>query len=145
MKYFWEKIRITGLQSCWEWQAYKSRTGYGSFSVWNKETKTYKCWRAHRLAYTLIRGPIPEGLVLDHLCRNRACCHPFHLEAVTQAENKRRDALDVCKRGHPRTSDNLYGKACKMCYKVYQKDPEYRQRSAESTRRWRIRQKRMAS
>jgi len=49
-----------------------------------------KPWNLHRLVYTLVVGPIPDGLVLDHLCCNKACCNPAHLEPVTQSENIRR-------------------------------------------------------
>lgn len=64
---------------------------------------------AHRVAYEQRYGPIADGLHLDHLCRNRPCVNPEHLEPVTQAENNRRAAEDqaTCANGHPRTPDNL--------------------------------------
>jgi hypothetical protein len=53
-------------------------------------------------AYELTYGPIPEGLVIDHLCRVRSCCNPEHLEAVTPEENNRRTRALQCKNGHRR-------------------------------------------
>lgn len=69
---------------CWEWQGATQRNGYG---VLRRKGKNF---RAHRYYYQLERGPVPAGMDLDHLCRNRACCNPAHMEVVTRAENLRR-------------------------------------------------------
>lgn len=74
---------VTG---CWVWQHYKDRKGYG---VIKRKGKGY---RAHRHIYEQHRGKIPEGLQLDHLCRNTSCVNPDHLEPVTNAENTRRSS-----------------------------------------------------
>lgn len=66
---------------CWLWTGRKSKGGYGGICIRGKE------WRAHRLSYTVFVGEIPQGLVLDHLCRVHECVNPAHLEAVTNEEN----------------------------------------------------------
>lgn len=78
-KYFWSKVVPTGF--CWEWQGTISVYGYGAI----KQNNVRKV--AHRVAYEYLVGTIPEGLVLDHLCRNRRCVNPDHLEPVSIAEN----------------------------------------------------------
>jgi putative hemolysin len=66
---------------CWLWLSTLDRDGYGQL---NRRYKTYK---AHRFAYTVLRGPVPDGMVLDHICRVRSCVNPDHLRPVTHAEN----------------------------------------------------------
>jgi hypothetical protein len=96
---FWEKVDVSGV--CWEWTGARTN-GYGYF----KRVGTTR--RAHRIAYEHLVGPVPDGLVLDHLCRNRGCVNPDHLEPVTSRENLRRGSgiagrharSDLCPRGH---------------------------------------------
>lgn len=84
---------IDGSTGCWLWQKSKSKDGYGWASFKNK---TYQ---AHRLFYILIKGPIPDGLVLDHVCRCRHCVNPEHLEPVTPQENLKRSVITPLGRG----------------------------------------------
>lgn len=78
------RIRIDAETGCWLWRVRPNSDGYGSAS-WQGRRRA-----AHRLIYELLIGPIPEALVLDHLCRVRCCVNPAHLEPVTVAENSRR-------------------------------------------------------
>lgn len=82
---FWSKVDASG--DCWLWTG-APHLGYGRFSR-GRSGATY----AHRVAYELLVGPIPDGLTLDHLCWNTLCVNPDHLEPVTRAENTRRARL----------------------------------------------------
>jgi HNH endonuclease len=98
------KVRIDE-SDCWTWTASRIRGGYGNVG-WEGQVRV-----AHRVIYKLLVGPIPEGLEIDHLCRNRACCNPAHLEPVTHQENVRRGdrwamgnherSKTHCPQGHP--------------------------------------------
>lgn len=76
---FWLNVRKS--DGCWEWTGSLSGGGYGQFRVHGKQAQV------HRFAYGLLVGPVPEGLELDHLCRNRRCVNPAHLEPVTRSIN----------------------------------------------------------
>jgi hypothetical protein len=78
-----KKIEIA--DDCWVWVGAVTSRGYGSFS------HEGRIWSTHRLSYELLIAPIPDGLTIDHLCRNKVCCNPDHLEPVTALENQRRD------------------------------------------------------
>lgn len=111
---FWAKVDRDGPvfngASCWVWTAHRGPAGYGTFGITSRHRVL-----AHRFAYEKMVGPIPEGLQLDHLCRNRACVNPAHLEPVTCRTNLLRGdtfqaanaAKTHCLRGHPLSGNNL--------------------------------------
>jgi hypothetical protein len=116
---------ITG---CWEWTACCNQKGYGLFRLGSRKFGTRQFILAHRFAYRHFVGPIPDGLTLDHLCRNRACVNPEHLEPVLHRVNVLRgigpsaqNARKMhCLRGHEYNAENTYtnsqGKrACRIC------------------------------
>lgn len=111
---FWSKVdRSAGVYSCWNWQGYVTKTGYGSFKPGNGTGKT-KPVRAHKYAYELVNGQT-SAPALDHLCRNRICCNPRHLDPVSHRINTLRgvspaaeNALKThCPKGHELAGDNL--------------------------------------
>jgi DNA-directed RNA polymerase subunit RPC12/RpoP len=84
--WFWQQVEKT--DTCWNWTHSAGHHGYGRLWI---GTRTVL---AHRMAYDLVVGPIPDGLTIDHLCRNARCVNPAHLEAVDQQENVRRQYVD---------------------------------------------------
>lgn len=89
---FWSKVVKEGSHGCWRWQGRLNHAGYGRFTVGGRRDARWVM--AHRFAYELLIGPIPEGLELDHLCRQRDCVNPGHMEPVTREENSRRGVED---------------------------------------------------
>ena len=119
---------------CWEWTA-STTNGYGQARYGGTMRLVF------HILYELMIGSVPRGLTLDHLCRNRLCVRPSHMEPVTLDENKRRGdspaAVNArkthCKRGHPLSGDNLYtnkkrGRCCRECTRQYQRDHPRRPR-----------------
>lgn len=141
---FWSKVVRDPETDCWEWTGAKMTTGYGRFYIAPGDRPHAPVIRfAHRFAYELLVGPIPDGLVLDHLCRNTGCVNPAHLEPVTNRENALRGNQGHrpthCKYGHEWTPENtlVYGRndphrapwrRCRAC--AVQKQRELRQRRA---------------
>lgn len=107
-KLFWPRVNKT--DGCWLWLGASTKEGYGRTWINGKPTL------CHRYAYEQLRGPIPEGLTLDHLCRVRLCVNPDHLEPVTSRENTLRGdswagrnlRKTRCSQGHPLVEGNLY-------------------------------------
>lgn len=103
------KERTTVTESgCWEWQGPRDSKGYGSTFVGSRVDGTRRCIRTHRMAWEAWRGPIPDGMTIDHLCETKPCCNPDHMEVVTNAENQRRRSMRMthCRRGHERNPTN---------------------------------------
>lgn len=108
---------------CWEWTASCNQKGYGNF---------YYCrcvGKAHRFAWEQAHGPVPDGMVLDHICKNRKCVNPKHLRTVTNRDNVLHNSESViarnakkthCKHGHEFTTENTIvrssgGRDCLIC------------------------------
>ena len=109
-------------EECWLWYGAKNAKGYGCF----RKSKDRSMYYAHRIAYEYFVGEIPEGWVIDHLCENKSCVNPYHLEAVTVQVNSSRNGFgwgskhtaplprakrrskDKCHRGHSLKGKNLY-------------------------------------
>lgn len=139
---FWSKVNRNGeipiarpdLGPCWLWIGATKKCGqeyYGKFTLGNGPTNNLQ---AHRVAFEIVRGIIPEPLVLDHLCRITLCVNPFHLEPVTQKVNVLRgtslaaqNALKThCVAGHPFSEKNTYWqqhrfglkRKCRECHRI---------------------------
>jgi hypothetical protein len=129
---FWSYVEQEPNSGCWLWTGAINGCGYGFISV------SGEMHRAHRVAFELCRGAIPEGLQLDHLCRVRRCVNPDHLDPVSQRENVLRGtgitaanaAKTHCPRGHA-YADNAYvrpgrtDRECRLCNK--ERHQRYRQ------------------
>lgn len=120
------KARTDPTTECWNWTAGKDEFGYGRFGFRGRNN------RAYRVAYILLVGEVPEGLELDHLCRNRACINPAHLEPVTHRENILRGKNHVaeqskrthCREGHPYVLKNWPSgrvRYCPICRENYRR------------------------
>lgn len=144
LEYYTEQIPFS---ECWFFVGNLDKDGYGRLCL------NHRNLRAHRVAYELRFGVIPEGMVIDHLCRQRSCVNPSHMELVSNAENVRRgESFSVvnankqyCPKGHPLEDfprywrGRLWGKrGCKICYREYHRVFEAARRarlSAERRRR----------
>ena len=126
---FWEKVART--DGCWHWTCGLTHDGYAKFWL---DGSTIG---AHRWAYEERFGAIQENMQIDHLCRNRACVNPDHMEVVTVQENlRRRDAIRThCPQGHPLSGDNLRTRregwrSCRECVNGAKREKRAAQRAA---------------
>lgn len=136
---FWARVQKTA--DCWVWIGPRLPTGYGTMK--HNRKPAY----AHRMVWTALRGPIPDGWEIDHLCRNRSCVNPDHLEPVTRKENCRRAGLhrrqSHCPRGHQLTESNIAvgqkSRRCKTCYEASQAAyrAAHRETARAYTKAWR--------
>lgn len=119
---FWSKCIPEPNSGCWFWTAGLDRNGYGKFKVHDRSN------RAYRYAWTCFFGPVTSE-TLDHLCANKLCCNPAHLEPVSRAENTRRWARTIlsCRKGHAFSTENTYEwhnkrggitRCCRACNRV---------------------------
>ncbi|MFJ1461805.1 HNH endonuclease signature motif containing protein [Nocardia sp. N2S4-5] len=136
------KIAINESTGCWEWSGCRTASGYGR--AWDGKRADW----AHRVLYRIARGEIPEGKVLDHLCRVRHCVNPAHLEPVTDRENTvrgvcpevtraRHRAKKFCKRDHELFGANVYidrrgHRVCRTCQSGHAAAYRERKRAADA-------------
>lgn len=139
---FFDHADIRDSNECWNWMgACDSKEKYGKLTGFLNDGRKCRWLWAHRVSWWIYRGEIPDNLHIDHLCRNRRCVNPDHLEPVTTVENTRRGhshvppgaryaARKYCKHGHKFTPSNTrikltkYGqiRGCRKCADIYQMD-----------------------
>lgn len=155
---FMTKVSRDPLTGCWNWTAYVQPNGYGVFGVGSRTDNSRRRVLTHRWSYEHFVGPIPAGLTIDHLCRNRRCVNPEHLQVVTYRTNllrgdtitARHAAATTCPQGHPYSEINTYvhpegERVCRTCHRergrqahdALRTDPARHQRRLEQMRAWR--------
>lgn len=127
---FWAHTIKRGPDDCWLWKGRPSSRGYGRLTTpWSSSTP------AHRVSFMLHHGSIPDGHVIDHICRERTCVNPAHLRCVTPRINGLENSLSPaainakkthCLHGHPLSGENLIhaqgGRRCRTCQRGFQRN-----------------------
>lgn len=113
---------------CWAWTGALTSRGYGNFQM-----TTEKQINAHRYSFELHKYPIPKDYTIDHLCRNKVCVNPHHLEAVTIKENIQRAMREACMNGHLFDAENTYftpdgHRQCRICLRRNSRNYKRRQK-----------------
>lgn len=122
MERFWQLFHRDPVSGCWVWTGSLMRGNYAQFQWVNRGGA--REGRAYRFVYERLVGPIPDGLSIDHLCRNTLCVNPAHLEPVTMAENLARTRREMCEKGlHPLSGVNEFktklSRRCRECHREH--------------------------
>ena len=146
---FTSKVALDEETNCWVWKLKPTDTGYG---IYNTHSKVFK---AHRVSWRIFKGPLTDGLVIDHMCKNRMCVNPAHLREVDSHTNTMENsnwfvALNKlkthCPSGHEYTEENtrlkpqtinpeLLGRQCKECTRIFQNKKYHKNKEAISLKR----------
>jgi hypothetical protein len=137
----WSRVIDNETTGCWRWTGSTDPNGYGAI-YWQGRT-----WKVHRVAWTLCRGAIPDGLTVDHLCRNPSCVNPAHFELVPLSVNQARQINNSskkthCPQGHPYDTENTQFSAqgkrlCLTCRRAQSKARNRKRREATAMRQGR--------
>jgi hypothetical protein len=126
--FFWKYVHVEPNTGCWLWAGYGDGRGYGFARSRGRN------WRAHRLAWEILRGSIPVDMTIDHLCKVKCCVNPDHMEVVTAAENTlRADTFsglnarkESCPSGHIYVGNNIKWyqgrRYCRACHQKYNRE-----------------------
>lgn len=135
---FWANVYKT--DKCWIWLGARAKDGYGKYTIVDPRSTNVHgtfSYTPHQFVWELMRGPVPDGLELDHKCRVTLCVNPDHLEPVTHAVNRARAIKPFCFRGHPQIRENRYivlvkgrpRERCKPCVGAFNEEQKAARRA----------------